>query len=93
MHYKVELLAEAVNDIQIAYDWYEEQKSGLGYSFLDELNICIDKLGHFPLRYSLVNTWIRKIQLNRFPYLVVFEIEENTVYVIAVRHTSRKPKF
>ena len=93
MVFKIEFQTEAIEDIQNAFEWYEEQKSGLGFSFLEEFEICINKLSKSPFRYGLVNKWVRKIQINRFPYLIVFEIEEDKVYVNAVRHTSRKPKY
>lgn len=93
MLYKIELQTEAIEDIQNAFVWYEEQKIGLGFSFLEEFEICIDKLSKYPFRFGLVNKWVRKIQVNRFPYLIVFEIEDDIVYINAVRHTSRKPKY
>ena len=34
MNYKIVLQAEAVLEIQEAFEWYEEQKTGLGYELL-----------------------------------------------------------
>jgi len=33
----------------------------------------------------------RHLVLHKLPYRVAFEVEEGTVYVYQVRHTSRKP--
>ncbi len=93
MSFKLALQSEAVDDIQLAYEWYEEQKIGLGYSFLNEIDICFSKICTHPLQYGLINGWVRKIKVNRFPFLIVFEIEGGTVFINAVRHTSRHPKF
>ena len=35
MHYEIALQSEAVNDLQQAFEWYEQQRIGLGQLFLD----------------------------------------------------------
>jgi len=93
MVYKISLQDAAITDMQVAFEWYEEQKSGLGHSFLDEVDICFEKLCKHPLQYGSINNWVRKIKVNRFPFLVVFEIDNDTVIVNTVLHTSRQPKY
>ncbi|MDE3184563.1 MAG: type II toxin-antitoxin system RelE/ParE family toxin [Bacteroidota bacterium] len=34
----------------------------------------------------------RRIKIKRFPYLIVYEIEKNTIIINSVRHGSRKSK-
>ncbi|MBO9204383.1 type II toxin-antitoxin system RelE/ParE family toxin [Niastella sp. MAH-29] len=40
-----------------------------------------------------MNTQFRRIRINRFPYLVVYEVEGNSVIINSVRHVKRKPKY
>ena len=75
-----------------AFNWYELQKAGLGYSFIEELEECYQKLCEHPEHYGLLNEWVRRIKVNGFPYLVVYEIENEHVIVNSVFHTSRSPK-
>lgn len=93
MQYDLILQREAVGDLQIAYDWYEEQKSGLGDIFLHEVERSLNKLKNHPSHYSIIKNWIRKIKINKFPFLIIFEISADAVFVTAIRHTSRKPKY
>jgi len=93
MPFTISIQVEAVEDIQYAFEWYELQKKGLGYSFLEEIDDCLVKLGNNPLYYGYVNKLFRKIKTNKFPFIIVYEIENNTVFITAVRHTSRKPKY
>jgi len=92
MQYKILLQSEAVADLQIAFEWYEERKTGLGNSFLTEVNICLEKIRINPKHYGLTSKWVRKIKTNKFPFLIIFEIEGDSVIVNTVLHTSKKPK-
>lgn len=92
MSYTLVLQAEAIIDIQEAYEWYEEQKVGLGDEFLGELEIGQNKICNHPQYYYSVNDHFRRLKINRFPYVVVYEIEEDIIIVNAVRHTKKKPK-
>lgn len=93
MLYQLKLQIEAIEDIQQAYEWYELQKLGLGDVFIDELSRSFDRLSLHPEHYGLVNKWIRRTKINKFPFIVAFEIENDTIIVVSVLHTSRKPKF
>jgi toxin ParE1/3/4 len=41
MRYNILLQTEALPEVKEAFEWYEEQKEGLGIEFLDELEIAI----------------------------------------------------
>ena len=74
------------------FDWYEEQKFGLGNSFLDELRSCYEKIKTAPVSYTKIKKNFRHILLKKFPYIIVYEIIDDDVVVHAVFHTSRNPK-
>jgi len=93
MSYSLVLQSEAIIDIQEAYDWYELQKKGLGLEFLGELELGQNKICKHPEYYYSVTDIFRRLKINRFPYVIVYEIEGDTVIVIAVRHTKKKPKY
>lgn len=92
MSYTLILEEEAVFDIQQAFEWYEEQKSGLGYFFLEELDNCYQKISSYPFHYTSINHWLRRIKVHKFPYLIIYEIEGNNVIINTIRHTGRNPK-
>jgi toxin ParE1/3/4 len=91
MSYNILLQTEALSEIQEAFDWYEEQKDGLGYELLEEIELCFQKLSEHPARYSYINPLYRRIKTDRFPYLLVFEIEDDSIIINSVRHIKRKP--
>lgn len=68
----------------------ENQREGLRYEFIEEIEAGYEKISNHPHYYTAINQRFRRLKVNRFPYLVVYEIEGNDIIVNAVRHTSRK---
>lgn len=93
MSYSLQVQSEAVFDIKEAFEWYEEQRQGLGEELLEEIESCFDKLVNHPFHYTAINPRFRRIKVNRFPYLVVYEVEQSIIIINSVEHTSRKPRY
>jgi toxin ParE1/3/4 len=78
-------------DVEAAFEWYENQQSGLGAEFLDELRATYNRIVDGPLKYQELRAGIRRALLKRFPYAVYFAIEADSVVIVAVLHASRDP--
>jgi len=79
----------ALQDIQDAVSYYDDQQVGLGAKFENELNEyfqVIEENPYFRIRYDNV----RCLPLNKFPFMIHFEVNEEMkrVMVRAVFHTS-----
>lgn len=93
MAYNLHVQAEAIMDMQDAFDWYQAKKDGLGFEFLEEVETGFQNICNNPQYYTAINGHFRRHKVKRFPYLVIYEIEPDTIIINAVRHSSRKPKF
>jgi plasmid stabilization system protein ParE len=78
-------------DVEAAFEWYENERQGLGLEFLDELRAAYNRIADSPLKYQELRGGIRRALLRRFPYAVYFAIEGDVVIVVAVLHASRDP--
>jgi toxin ParE1/3/4 len=78
-------------DVEAAFEWYENQQSGLGAEFLDELRATYNRIVDGPLKYQELRAGIRRALLKRFPYAIYFAIEADSVVIVAVLHASRDP--
>ena|SRR5437016_2865673 len=78
-------------DIQAAAVWYEDQQSGLGTRFLDELDLVFQRIAESPLQFPRLEGDVRRALLRRFPYGVYFLAESEEVKVLAVLHLHRQP--
>ena len=90
MHLIVRPDAEA--DIAAAYDWYEEQREGLGKEFVEEVSTVITAVQSEPLRFPATFRTLRRALVHRFPYGVFFVVRANTVIVVAAMHLARDPR-
>lgn len=91
MIYNITVQIEALLKIQDAVDWYEEQKQGLGFQLLDEIENCYAELQINPHRFSFINHQYRRVKTARFPYVLIYEVEDDTVIITNVRHNKQKP--
>ncbi|HET6254030.1 MAG TPA: hypothetical protein VFE32_08145 [Puia sp.] len=91
MAYKLEIRPLAAMEIIGAFDWYELQREGLGTEFLEELDIFYTALLRNPNSYGYYDRPVRQGKINRFPYVVVFEIVGTIVAVYSVFMTKQDP--
>ena len=78
-------------DVEAAFEWYENERAGLGLEFLDELRATYNRIADGPLKYLLIRSGIRRALLRRFPYAVYFAVEGDVLVVLTVLHASRDP--
>lgn len=89
--YRLDSTPEADLDVEASFEWYENQTSGLGLEFLEELRHAYWRILDGPLKYQDLGSGIRREILRRFPYSVYFSIEGGRVVILAVLHVHRDP--
>jgi len=67
--------------------------TGLGRKFLDEVIETIDLIAQFPQLWSQNSAHTRKAVLRKFPYNLIYSINNNNIYIIAVAHQNRIPEY
>lgn len=78
--------------MQDAYEWYEARVEGLGDELADSIEAGIRFITDFPLACPLIHKNIRRLLVTRFPYVILYFVEADTVVVIAIFHCKRDPK-
>jgi hypothetical protein len=96
---RVELHPEARAEVRAAAIWYDERREGLGSELVDEVGAALERIGRTP---ESSPPWpgldqrmpvIRRFILQRFPYAIAFERQENTLLVLAVAHVRQRPLY
>jgi plasmid stabilization system protein ParE len=80
-------------EIKASYEWYQNQSEGLGDDFLSELESAYQAIIELPDTWPRFNMNYRRFLLSKFPFSVVYRENENTIFVVAVMHNSRKPSY
>jgi hypothetical protein len=84
---------EAEADLAEGFNWYEERRTGLGFEFLNRVNLVLSKIEENPLRYSGTYQNVRLALVGKFPYKILYLVEEDHAEVIGVVHVKRSPQF
>lgn len=94
MNYLLEIRDKALEEINESYEYYEEQQIGLGDYFTSDVYKTIRYIQKFPLHFNKFIKNYRQAKTDKFPFLVVYEIEEENevIIIISIFHTSRNPK-
>jgi len=69
----------------------EAQVRGSGIRFVDGLKECFARIKTNPYGFQVRRGEYRHAMLTKLKYRVVFRVEGPRIYVVQVRHTSRKP--
>lgn len=84
---------DVANEIKASYQWYQKQAEGLGDDFLHELELACQTIVEFPATWPRLGKNYRRFLLSRFPFSVVYRVQNSTIFVVAVMHNSRKPGY
>jgi toxin ParE1/3/4 len=87
----VVLRQEAQAEFDEAFDWYEQQRPGLGVDFVARVQEVFDRIAGSSGLYEQVFRDVRRAAVYRFPYQVFYRVEERQILVVAVLHSKRDP--
>jgi toxin ParE1/3/4 len=89
--YSVIFTQTARRELIEAQDWYEGEATGLGRRFRQAIESLIERMSDNPLQFSIAFKNVRRALLRRFPYSLLFVVEDGALIVIACFHASRNP--
>lgn len=89
----VRVLAVAQRELDDAVVYYNQQQPGLGNAFLAETVAAIDRIRRFPRGWHPLGPELRRCLLRRFPYGVIYRVENEGVLIVALAHVHRRPEY
>ncbi|MFI4862152.1 MAG: type II toxin-antitoxin system RelE/ParE family toxin [Phycisphaerales bacterium JB063] len=81
---------EADQEFLDAIDVYESQQPGLGEDFHAEVMATVARITHSPLAWPVLQGDVRRCLSHRFPYGVLYSVESDVIYILAVMHLRRR---
>lgn len=80
-------------DVELAFEWYERQRRGLGFEFLDCVEVAIKLIIENPKMYKIHYSYFRSCVIRRFPFSVFYTIEneDKEIIVHAVFDNRQNP--
>ncbi len=84
---------EARQEFEEAERYYGRQVAGLGERFRAEVRSALPRIRAWPLSCPCERGDVRRLTLSRFPYKILYSVEADHVFVIAVAHHHREPNY
>jgi len=76
-----------------ARDYYDDLVYRLGEKFVIEVERCLNVIKTNPLAYPVVKENVRKSVVIKFPFSILYRLEKDNIYILAVMHQKRNPKY
>jgi len=84
---------DALAEFEAAADFYQARQPELEIRFLDAVHSVLRQIGEAPERWRFFDREIRRALVHVFPFAVLYSVERDRIYVIAVMHCSRQPGY
>lgn len=89
----VEFSLEAKAEFEDSERYYECQVQELGAQFRTDVRNALIRIRNWPLAAQVERGDIRRMMLGRFPYKLLYSVEADRIYIIAVAHLHRAPDY
>ncbi len=79
--------------IKASYEWYQNRAEGLGDDFIVELESAYEAITELPGTWPKFGKNYRRFLLSKFPFSVIYRANNNSIFVVAIMHNSKKPGY
>ncbi len=88
---KINFAAAAEHELTDAIDYYNDQLEGLGFVFAAEVKKSLSLIEKHPHAWPAMSEQWRRHRLPKFPYGLVYGVNEETITIVAVMHLAQDP--
>jgi toxin ParE1/3/4 len=92
------ILQEAQDEADHGPAWYDARVAGLGDEFYDELDNVFRFIRNHPrdgapIRLRGTSSEVRRRNVKRFAYKVIYQVIPTGVMIVSVMHAKRRPNY
>jgi|LFRM01.2.fsa_nt_gb plasmid stabilization system protein ParE len=89
----VDFHPEADAEFVEAVAYYEDCEPGLGIDLSREVFATIQNVVDYPTMWPEIEDEVHRCLVHRFPYGVLYSIEPDGIFILAVMHLHRDPEY
>ncbi|MCK0113667.1 type II toxin-antitoxin system RelE/ParE family toxin [Ornithinimicrobium sp. F0845] len=98
MTHAFEFHPEAQAELDADIDWYDDREFDLGGRFADAVRAAVDAAVEDPDAWAVWPGWEREPlvcskAVTGFPYRVVYFVQDDSLTIVAVPHSKRRPGY
>lgn len=90
---ELEYLEEALQEVEAAARWYAERSVTAAEAFSVEIDAAESAIVRLPEAWPPFDHGTRRYLLQRFPFSIVYRIEDRRILIVAVAHARRRPRY
>ncbi len=83
-------LAADIRDITVHY---ADVSEGVLSEFWTELDLILTSIERNPRSHHFDASGLRRANFQRFPYHLLYQVDEENIFLVVLRHDRRKPSF
>lgn len=87
---RVEFHPEATAELESSLEWYLEPSATAAQGFALAIEVALERIIEFPLRYARIDARHRSCNVEKYPFQIVYREGDECVYVIAIAHAKRR---
>lgn len=84
---------DAAAELEEAFDYYEDCQIGLGKQLIQEVETATQLVQDYPLAWAIVGGSVRRMLIRRFPFGLLYSVNQNEIFILAVMHLNREPNY
>ena len=84
---------EAEEELDRAATRYARIRSSLGEAFLVRVEAATSRAVRAPATGSPMGPHLRRVFVKRFPYFVLYAVEDSRIFIVAVAHFKQRPGY
>jgi toxin ParE1/3/4 len=84
---------EALTEYSEAIKYYAEQRVEVAQVFINTIEDAVYRIRESPERYVVMDEDVRKCMTRKFPYGILYTIEQDYILILAIMHCSREPGY
>jgi mRNA-degrading endonuclease RelE of RelBE toxin-antitoxin system len=88
---KIEILEIARREYDEAKEFYQTEQLGLGSQFKEQIRHSLLRIQQYPQAWQSERKEIRRYLVHKFPYKILYSIQDNKIVVLAFAHLHRQP--
>jgi len=93
MPFEVITHPEAADELREALQWYGRTSTRAPDRLLVEYDAHVAQICQSPDSIRFIYREYRRLNLDRFPYAIIYRIREREIFIIAVMHERRHPDY
>ena len=90
---KMEILEIARREFDEAKEFYEIEQPGLGTQFDEQIKHSLLRIQKYPQAWPPERKEIRRYIVHKFPYKILYSIQDDKIVVLAFAHLHRQPDY